>query len=707
MKKNILIVFLLVVGLCIYLLSLRQNDLPKQKVEPVDAYQALIRENFVAMDKTVQIFAKVVDGDTNMPLQGAIIEVNYKHSSPIPPLFSTSSNIKAVSDKNGFIFIDNIKCRKFYLNQITLENYWEKGQKNTFPNYDFITYTTNKDNPAIFKLFKEVKDNYLFKSEARLLQVIEGETCINYFGLLERFNVKREQEKYDFQFTADLKDNKTIINLKGFDSSCSFYLSDKDVLDQKELSRFENILIIEETKDVKILHSEERLRNLFIKFGKLQLYVRAKLKIRLNKFDSFIEFYFEINPYGEYNFETFDIGKLSLDTRIAIKDELESKLKKGVLPKREDLKKFLNIPVSEKTTKLIEDKHSFDIKKNLNNSAMSFYGKVLDDKGKAIPEAIVAFQYFFYDDKNKVYPRRKKVKTDKNGVFLIDNVYGYRLRIVDIFKYEYFRNRVIRGNFEDRFFINNFSDSYLPNKDKPEEFHLVNELSGNFNDNNQFFVPRIIKFGEEKEFLLKYLNELESRNSENFDLKVNIQLLKEKCVVNISSREENGVFFISDSENIGESDQKNIHKGSFDLFISNEGKTYKRYEKYLLVKFLNDRFYAKLRLDILIGNLECQFYVENKINLFGTKDFDDFKKTKYTGRIYKHLREHNELKASNGEMEGVLDKNDFIKDYNNPLLKTQFSVPPGTDPRLEYHIDEMKEFLQYRIFEEDEKLINP
>ena len=123
----------------------------------------------------------------------------------------------------------------------------------------------------------------------------------------------------------------------------------------------------------------------------------------------------------------------------------------------------------------------------------------------------------------------------------------------------------------------------------------------------------------------------------------------------------------------------------------------------LFVKFLKGRYYAKLHLDFLIGNSECQFYAESKTNLFGTKEFDDFKKTKYTGSIYKHLRDRNELKASNGEMEGVLDKNDFIKDYNDQFLKAQLKVSPETDPRLEMHIDEMKEFLQYRIFEDDEK----
>ena len=49
--------------------------------------------------------------------------------------------------------------------------------------------------------------------------------------------------------------------------------------------------------------------------------------------------------------------------------------------------------------------------------------------------------------------------------------------------------------------------------------------------------------------MYKFLNEFEIRNSDNYDLKVNIQLLNNKCIVNISSREENGGFIISDTEN--------------------------------------------------------------------------------------------------------------------------------------------------------------
>jgi hypothetical protein len=61
------------------------------------------------------------------------------------------------------------------------------------------------------------------------------------------------------------------------------------------------------------------------------------------------------------------------------------------------------------------------------------------------------------------------------------------------------------------------------------------------------------------------------------------------------------------------------------LPISDDGKTCKRYEKYLLVKFLKGRYYAKLHLDFLVGNSECQFYAESRINLFGTKEFDGLK----------------------------------------------------------------------------------
>ena len=120
-------------------------------------------------------------------------------------------------------------------------------------------------------------------------------------------------------------------------------MSDKDFLLQEDLLKFEDKLSIEEIKDIKVKEIEERVRFLFIKFGKLQLYARVKLKIQLNSRDSFIELYFEVNPYGEYNFETFDRNKLSLDIRIAINDEFEEKIKKGILPKREDMKKYLNI----------------------------------------------------------------------------------------------------------------------------------------------------------------------------------------------------------------------------------------------------------------------------------------------------------------------------------------------------------------------------
>jgi len=701
MKKYF--IFIAILGLILLFFINQNNKTLKQSIDPLEYEQKRRKEYADIADKKIQIFGKVIDGESNNPLPNVYLELIYNHYSPMPPYFFGASMVKATSDENGLFLIDNIYGRFISLRKITKENYWEREQKNNFPNPNLINYIPDKTNPVIFKLYKEVKDNYLLRWNGNSSpHVKDGTTKVYNYGILDRFVTEREKEKYDFQCKFERIGNKTIINLKGFDESCNFYLNDKEFLSEAELLNFKNTIEIEVFKDLSIVKDEEIFHYLYIRFNKLQLYAKTKCRINMSDNSSHLDLDFIINPFGEYNFETFDESKIDSSLLVKIDRDFEKLLKEGVLPKRIDLKKYLNITISENKPKQSKEKKKLDFRSNTKNSKMNFYGKISDDKGKAIPEAIVAYSIFHYNDKDEIQPAFRKVKADKNGLFAIEDVWGFRLRVVDIFKFEYFRNRVIRGNFEDRFFIKNFSDSYLPNKDKPEEFQLVNELSGNFNDINQYFAPRIIKISEEKDFYHKFLNEFESSDSENYDLKVNIKLLKEKCIVNISSREENSGIFISDDENISSSDQQNTRKVSFEFSISEEGKNYKRYEKYLLVKFLNGRNYSKLHLDFLIGNSECQFYAENKINLFGTKEFDDFKKTKYTGRIYKHLRERNELTASNGEMEGVLDKNDFIKEYNNPFLKAQFKVPPETDPRLEFHIDEMKEFLQYRIFEEDE-----
>jgi len=672
-----------------------------------------LKEYGDTVDKKIQIFGKVIDGENNTPLPNVKLEFGYGHYSAMPPYFRGGSMVRATSDEKGLFYIDNIYGRNISLTKISKENYWERDKKNFFPNFNLKDYIPDKENPITFKLYKEVKDNYLLTwnagSPARSITVNEGdEAKICFYSIrrfadsyknLTKYNREIDPSEFDFQLIFEQIEGKAKLVFKDSDGNCSFFLSDNDFLEDSEIEKFEKELKLEidvTSKD----KGQQQLVYLYCRYGKLGLYTRVTLSLYFYEKYSRVELKFLINPYGEYLFETFDINKLDDATQIAIWKSTEIKLKEGVLPTRAELRQFLKLkeseppkPNPEEIAKKKYQKFLSEVKANENNQEIKFYGKVVDSKGKDIPEAVVSYQWYCFNGQNATEIEYRKLRADKNGLFEINNCWGYQLLINDIFKFEYFRNRVVRGNF-NYYFIKESSLNYKADKNKPAIFQLNNEKEGwQFNNRRELTrFERSIKTLEEKDlgFSLKYWD---YTRDDEFSFKVKLKQEEQKLVINLSFNPDFASFVLSDKEDLASFTQAATSQVSFELSLPKEQKNYQEVEKYLLVHFLKSNYYAKIQLRFLLNQKETQFQIHSLVDIFGKKNFDSFNDVKYTGAIYDHINKTYGLdyKYLDEGLEYTIKS--IQKKFNDPMIKPQFDLPKGTDPKLEFFVDGMSEFM--------------
>jgi hypothetical protein len=671
MKKYIIIaVIVLIIIFLIFFVGGKIGAIP-ESINPEQAYQEKNYQAASSFDREIVVYGKVIDGKTNEPLENVALEVVYPHASMMPPFFKGSSKKIIKTDKNGLFLVSKIYGDGLALRGITKEGYWARNQFYSFPQVDVVTYKPDKDNPLIFKMYKEVKDNYLLNwdagNNASSMKVYDGKTKSCFYSIknygdsyenLTEYNRKIDYLSFDFQATLEKQGKNTTIAFKDSDGQCSFFFSEKDFLEENDLLKFTKELKIEKELEFKG-ERENKLKTFYVyfHFGKLGLYARAETEISFTQEYSRIKFKFLINPYGEYLFETFDINKLDDTTQIAIWKNTEIKLKEGILPTRAELRQLLKLkemeppkPSPEEIAMARHKKWLAEVKENQQNQEIKFYGKVVDNKGKVIPEAVVAYQWFYCNDQNAISLESSKLRADKNGVFEINNCWGYQLQINDIFKFEYFRNRVIRGNF-NYFYIIDSNLNYQADKNKPVIFQLNNEIDGGKLNNRRELTrfERSIKASEEKDLRFN-LKHREYQGDDEFDFKIQLKQGDFDLVINLIFQPDSANFIISDKEDLASFTQAATSQSSIKLSLPKEEKNYQEVEKYLLIHFLKSNYYAKIQLRLLLNKKECQFQIHSLIDIFGKKNFDSFNDVKYTGAD-KHGHHEFEPKDKHGHHE--------------------------------------------------------
>jgi hypothetical protein len=705
-----LIICFLYIASCFFFMTKNEGESKLQTVGDIDKYMNGIKEDAKERDVKIVFYGKTVDSKGE-PIAGVELILTYSHSTTIPPWFQGSTRVNIISDSDGFFKIDSKYGSSLYFEDIKKEGYW-KGENWRHPSFDYTKGSSREHIPDInkpvqFNLIKEVQDNFLLSWDSVKAPYVKiGETETYYYKLIETFNYKMtdeysrykyEMEVYDFKCEASREENKFVIKFKGFEDTDLIYISDNKVLGEEDLSSFKNEVFLEILKDMNVFQVEHSFKYIFIRSRKAKLYSRVAMEVCMDDSSSYLKLKIKTNPYGEINFVSFDVSKLDSHIHRILEVDFRKMLKEGILPKRADLKKYIKGIVVKDEPKPIKVKEvEINEKTNPKNNQISFFGKIVDDKGQPIPDAVVAYTVCYFNNDNKSQIKYAKMRADKNGLFTIEGIWGHSLRIDDSFKFEYFRNRVLKGNLDDFIYTTNYENPYKPNKDKPEIYQLVNELSGNFNYINNLDFPEIIKTNESKDLFYGVLGYLNS-DEEKYDLKINIELKDEKYLVSLSCKNPLDSFIVGDAENLANENKNYVKEAKIEFKPEKGSGLYKTYQKFLLMKTSNNRLYAKVCLQLEINEAECIFNMKTSTNLFGDQKFDEMFKVSYTGRIYQYLTKEFAYQLDNDDAMAPPKKEDFIKKFNNQNIKAQFTVPPEVDRKLELEIDRMNDLLSFTV----------
>lgn len=327
-----------------------------------------------------------------------------------------------------------------------------------------------------------------------------------------------------------------------------------------------------------------------------------------------------------------------------------------------------------------EDSHVIEAKEqnyretviaSTNNGIIKFYGKVVNEKNEPINNALVYYYVSRFNNGGSIWLEGKIIETSNDGLFSIEGLSGYSLRIYDIKKFAYTRNLIIKGEMGEIVFTEGHELQHKPDSSKPIVFQMSNELTdticlaGKLETGDS---PSMVFKNKTQKFNFDYSYH---EDEANHDLVVNVKNEKESWNIEITSS-KGQPFIIDDKEIIG-ADDKNL-KTAYEFKIANEKDKYKVYRKFIVAKDLEFGHYTKVWLRFDIRNSDCIFYIKSQTNFFGDFKFRENEKDLLQGEIYFHFLFDN-FNSSGRDNKKFPDKKKYSEYINNKNIRPQIELP--------------------------------
>lgn len=306
-----------------------------------------------------------------------------------------------------------------------------------------------------------------------------------------------------------------------------------------------------------------------------------------------------------------------------------------------------------------------------NSGIIKFYGKVVNEKDEPINNAKVKYFISRFDNGGSVNVEDKSINTGKDGLFYIEGLSGYSLRIFYIKKFEYTRNLIIKGEMGEIIFTEGHELQHKPEPSKPFVYKMVNELTdiiclaGKLETGKS---PSMIFKSKMEKFNFDYSYH---EDEENHDLVVNVKNEKDSWNIEISSSK--GQPIIVEDKEIESVDDKNL-KTAYEFKVANEKDKYKVYRKFIVAKDLEFGHYTKVWLQFEIRNSDCIFQISSQTNFFGDFKFRKNEKDSLQGEIYFHFLFDN-FNRSGRDNKKFPSKTKYFEYINNKNIRPQIELP--------------------------------